>query len=220
MAYEIIDWIFDDDLKRDSDYRGILQSPYRRKQDVLSQLQTLRETGISKGDKRIDSFLRKVDVFDRTEPYDISGEIGKNNDEWKESVSIRLEDTREVDDVRAIRSTFEAERGSFEEDTASEVETRINDRQQELSALPIDDRIISTQVGRIADVLDIPEDAIRDLGIRQIQRQIEQQLRERVESATSLSDLVEIESDLSIIPTKAGQRRMKAEIRNKRGELS
>ena len=87
-------------------------------------------------------------------------------------------------------------------------------------AIAPEDALTSKQKDNIIDVLGLPDEALSQIGTRQIQQQLEEQIREGVESATTLGDLDTVEKDLSIIPTKSGIKRLRREIQEKRKKLN
>lgn len=221
IAYELTKWIFDDSIKADAAYRGILAEPYSKYGDVAGQLEELRKKGLAKGDKRIDSYLKKVDVFSQTEPFDVSGTIDENNDTWKGGLQSNIDKAKDKDELGAVKQTFDAQKGKYEEESSNEIAEAITKKESELEKpkAPPEELLKPRQVENIGDILGLPEEAVRDFGIRQIQFQLEEQLRERIDTATTSAELDEVAEDLDIMPTKAGIIRLRGDINAKRGEL-
>jgi hypothetical protein len=239
MAYEILNWIFDDSLKFDSDYQGIMVRPYRKFQDVSEQLQRLREQGNAKGDRRLDSFLSKVDVFQRSDPFDISGEIENQNESWSQELLRQIEAAQNEDDIGTIRQTFESQRNNYEDSTAQEVENRIIERETALpgsqSAQELERVIRSAtqeeQLGVLPSMAEVKrrygEEARKRVSEQlaekldqfdSLEEKMEKQIRSQIQSATTDADLDRI--DISSVPTVRGENILRGEIEDKREELS
>lgn len=238
MAYEIVKWIFNDGEKADADYKGILMKPYTNFSDVSNQLQKLREKGLAKGDKRLDSFLGKVDVFSITAPYNVSEEISKNNKAWEKKITDQINGAKTLDDIGEIKEDIKAEKGNYEDNTVKSLEAKIKEAESKVgksSDVNKLEKIISRAKTK-DDLRDIPsmgevkrtygEEARRNLSsiladkLNQLDSEeeaVSRDISDRIDRARSLSDLDRINT--SSAPTRRAEEELNRKIESRRKEF-
>lgn len=211
---EMIDWIYNDGQKADADYTGIMVRPYTKKQDVAAQLQQL--VGSAK-DGKLPTFFRKYGFQNILDEAEL--EITDNNKDWQQELVADINKAKDQDDLEAVRIRLESEGGIYENTTVTRIEKALDSKVLPKPVVTPEERLTPSQRANIIDILGIPEEAIDDIGLRQIQFQLEEQLREEVETARTLSELDDVEGRLDVLPTKSAIRRLRSEIRSKQKEL-